>query len=265
MLFWGEVSLLIRTNMTNSDLTDIDPIFSDPRLAAIYDAFDPDRSDLLPYIKIINDLHAKKVIDLGCGTGVFPLLLLEEGVNVIAADPAGASIDIARSKPNADKIEWIVGDAGSLADVSADIVTMTGNAAQAIIEPKQWGMTLDHVSVALKLGGYFIFETRNPHFPAWNRWNKKDSFQSVLVPEIGMVDGWVELIQADLPLVSFRWTYFFHKDSITLTSDSTLRFRSIEEIIKSLSDHGFEVEEVREAPDRPGKEHVIIARNASQS
>lgn len=245
--------------------TGVDPIFSNPRLAAIYDAFDPDRSDLLPYLKIVNDLHVNKVIDLGCGTGIFPLLLMEEGMDVVAVDPAAASIDIARLKPHADKIEWIIGDAGSLADMSADIVTMTGNAVQAIIEPEQWGMTLDHVGVALKPGGRFIFETRNPHFPAWNQWNKKDSFRSVLVPEIGRVDGWVELIKADLPLVSFRWTYFFHKDSTTLTSDSTLRFRSLEEITKSLSDHGFEVEEVREAPDRPGKEHVIIARNVSQS
>jgi SAM-dependent methyltransferase len=246
--------------MTSNNLIDIDPIFSDPRLAAIYDAFDSDRSDLPPYVKIIHDLGVDTVTDLGCGTGVFPLLLLNEGLNVVAVDPAEASIDIARLKPNADKIEWIVGDASSLTSASTDIVTMTGNVVQAIIEPRQWELTLNHVNAALRPGGYFVFEMRNSHFPAWDQWNKRDSFQSVLVPEIGMIDGWVELIKIDQPLVSFRWTYFFHKRGIALTSDSTLRFRSLEEVTKDLNDHSFRIEEVREAPDRPGKEHVIIAR-----
>jgi SAM-dependent methyltransferase len=250
-------------DMANSDSTDIDPIFSDPRLAAIYDAFDPDRSDLLPYVKIINGFSANKVIDLGCGTGVLPLLLLENNVHVIAVDPAKASIDVARLKPNADKIEWIVGDASSLSNVSADVIAMTGNVAQAIIEPGQWKMTLDHIGSALKPGGHLVFETRNPHFQAWKQWNKKDSFQSISVPGIGLVDGWVELTKVDLPLVSFRWTYFFHKDGSTLRSDSTLRFRSLQDIAQDLNEHGFNVKEVREAPDRPGKEYVVIAQAAT--
>lgn len=69
----------------NSKPTGIDPIFSNPRLAAVYNAFDPDRSDLPPYIKIIDDLHAKKVVDLGCGTGALPLLLLENNVQATTA------------------------------------------------------------------------------------------------------------------------------------------------------------------------------------
>lgn len=243
--------------------TGVDPIFSNPRLAAIYDAFDGDRSDLVPYVKLIGDLQAKLVVDLGCGTGVLPLLLSEKGVDVIGVDPAEASIDIARSKPNADKVNWIVGDAGSLSQRDADAVVMTGNVVQAIVEPGRWGMTLEHVNTTLKSGGYLIFETRNPHDKAWENWNRKESFQSISVPDIGQVDGWVELIKADLPLVSFRWTYFFHKDSTTLTSDSTLRFRSLEEITKDLSNHGFDIKEVREAPDRLGKEHVVIARKRS--
>ena len=106
--------------------TNTDPIFSDPRLASIYDAFDPDRDDLLPYIKIIKDLNAKQVIDLGCGTGTLSLLLEKESVHVVAIDPAEASLDIARSKSNADKVEWVVGDASVLPVSTADAVVMTG-------------------------------------------------------------------------------------------------------------------------------------------
>jgi len=45
-----------------------------------------------------------------------------------------------------------------------------------------------------------------------------------------------------------------------VTSDSTLRFRDLQETSKDLKDHSFEAKEVREAPDRPDKEYVVIAR-----
>ncbi|WP_241716032.1 hypothetical protein [Sulfoacidibacillus ferrooxidans] len=61
-------------------------------------------------------------------------------------------------------------------------------------------------------------------------------------------------------LVSFRWTYVFESDGAIITSDSTLRFSSYEEISNSLKDVGLTLEEVRDAPDRPGRELVFIAR-----
>jgi hypothetical protein len=60
-------------------------------------------------------------------------------------------------------------------------------------------------------------------------------------------------------LVSFRYTFRFG-DGTVLTSDSTLRFRTRPEIEASLAAAGFAVREVRQAPDRPGKEFVVIAR-----
>jgi hypothetical protein len=45
-----------------------------------------------------------------------------------------------------------------------------------------------------------------------------------------------------------------------LTSDSTLRFRSETEICDSLQGLGYVVEEIRDAPDRPGRELVFLAR-----
>ena len=48
-----------------------------------------------------------------------------------------------------------------------------------------------------------------------------------------------------------------------LTSDSTLRFRSRDELATSLIAAGLVVDEVRDAPDRPGREFVFIARRAT--
>jgi hypothetical protein len=47
-----------------------------------------------------------------------------------------------------------------------------------------------------------------------------------------------------------------------LTSDSTLRFRQRDEVAASLTAAGYLVDEVREAPDRPGRELVFIGRRA---
>ncbi len=81
-----------------------DDLFEHPRLAAVYDALDPDRSDLNVYAAIVTELGAQLVLDMGCGTGTFALMLAERGVDVVGLDPAGASLDVARGKPGAERV-----------------------------------------------------------------------------------------------------------------------------------------------------------------
>ena len=66
-----------------------------------------------------------------------------------------------------------------------------------------------------------------------------------------------------LPFVSFRDTYRFRADGTVVTSDSTLQFRSRDELESSLLTAGYRVLDVREAPDRPGREFVFIAERAT--
>jgi hypothetical protein len=66
------------------------------------------------------------------------------------------------------------------------------------------------------------------------------------------------------PLVSFRSTNTFEADDLVLISDSTLRFHTREEVEQALAATGFGVEEVRDAPDRPGSELVFLARANQQ-
>jgi hypothetical protein len=60
--------------------------------------------------------------------------------------------------------------------------------------------------------------------------------------------------------VTLRQSYEFASDGTVLTSDSTLRFRDRDELERALARTGFTVDEVRDAPDRPGRELVFIAR-----
>lgn len=239
-----------------------DAAFEHPRLAAIYDALNPDRSDLDVYVGIAGELGAARVLDVGCGTGTFALLLADRGFEVTGVDPAGASLDVARAKPGADRVRWIHGDATGLPPMQLDLATMTGNVAQAIVDPDDWSGTLRGIHDALRPDGHLVFETRDPSYRGWEEWNRADSYTVTEIDGVGVVESWVELTRVDLPLVSFRGTCAFAADGVVLTSDSTLRFRERDEVAADLVAHGYAVDDVRDAPDRPGREFVFFATPA---
>jgi SAM-dependent methyltransferase len=239
-----------------------DAIFEHPRLAPIYDALDPDRSDLDAYTAMAGEFGARQILDLGCGTGVLALLLSRRGFEVTGVDPAAGSLDVARAKAGASKVRWVDGDATAIPAMRADLALMTGNAAQAVVDERQWVETLDGVRNALRPGGRFVFETRDPESRAWEGWTEARTRTMSEVPGVGAVERWVELTEVSLPLVSFRWTYVFASDGQVLTSDSTLRFPSRSEVQESLAASGYALDEVRDAPDRPGREFVFVARRA---
>jgi SAM-dependent methyltransferase len=237
-----------------------DAIFEDARLVAIYDGLEGGRGDLDVYAAIVAEFGAGRVLDVGCGTGTFALLLAAGGVAVTGVDPAGGALAVARAKPGAERIRWIHGDARALPPMQVDMVTMTGNVAQAIVEPADWDATLRGAFQALRPGGQLVFESRDPAARAWQEWNRAASYRVTELPAVGAIETWVELTDVSGQLVSFRWTFVFAADGAVLTSESTLRFRPRAEIEAALRGHGFQIEDVRGAPDRPGREFVFLAR-----
>jgi ubiquinone/menaquinone biosynthesis C-methylase UbiE len=237
-----------------------DAHFEHPRLVSLYEALDPDRSDLEVYAVIADQLGARRVLDVGCGTGTFALLLAARGLEVTAVDPAAGSLEVARAKPGADRVRWIHADATALPPLQVDLATMTANVAQAIVDPSDWEATLQGIRTALRPGGQLVFETRDPARRAWLEWTRASTHQSTHLPAVGTVETWVDVVAVEGPLVTFRSTFRFASDGATMTSDSTLRFRHRDEVAAQLEANGYRVEEVRDAPDRPGRELVFLAR-----
>ena len=243
----------------------VDAVFAEPRLAQIYDASDPDRGDLDAYRAMAVEFGAGSVLDIGCGTGSLACRLALLGKNVTGLDPAAASLDVARRKPGADRVRWIEGDATGLPPMQVDLVTMTGNVAQVFLTDEGWTATLRAARSALRPGGILAFEVRDPAREAWREWNREQSHRRVELPGGGAVETWVDLTDVGSSLVSFRQTFVFVDRGAVLISDSTLRFRERNEITDSLRAAGLTLEEIRDAPDRPGLELVFIARRLDQN
>jgi SAM-dependent methyltransferase len=237
-----------------------DATFEDPRLARVYDPLDPDRRDLDAYAALVVELGMRTVLDVGCGTGTFACLLASRGIEVVGVDPAAASLDVARAKPGADAVRWLLGDATTLPPLQVDGAFMTGNVAQVFTGDDEWAATLAAVRRSLHPGGWFVFETRVPAARAWERWTPADTRAVVDVPDVGEVESWTDVTDVTGDLVTFRSTTVFRRADLTLESVSTLRFRDRPTVTASLLAEGFEVVEVRDAPDRPGREHVFLAQ-----
>lgn len=237
-----------------------DALFSEPRLAELYDPLDPDRSDLDVYVAMAAEFGAESVVDIGCGTGTLACLLAQRGLTVTGVDPVAASLVVARRKPGADRVTWLHTDGTAVPPLGADLVSMTGNVAQVFVTDQEWAAVLHAVRRALRPGGRLVFESRDPARKPWLAWNRGQTYRRVDIPGIGPIQTWIDPTGAGGGLVSFRSTVVFATDGAVLTSDSTLRFRERAELTGSLASAGLLVDEVRDAPDRPGREFVFIAR-----
>ena len=140
---------------------------------------------------------------------------------------------------------------------------MTGNVAQVFLADDEWHDTLVGAHRSLRPTGRLVFETRDPARRGWEEWNRDDSFARTEIAGVGAVQTWVDVVEVSLPLVSFRSVFHFERSDETLISTSTLRFRDLDEIDAALQATGFDLLEVRDAPDRPGREFVAIAAAVS--
>ena len=62
-------------------------------------------------LALLGDVRGKRVLDLGCGTGVLARRLLRLGAHVVGADGSGEFLERARRRQGGESIEWAVVDA----------------------------------------------------------------------------------------------------------------------------------------------------------
>ncbi|QFZ22309.1 class I SAM-dependent methyltransferase [Saccharothrix syringae] len=209
-------------------------------------------------------LSADAVLDVGCGTGALLAAARAAGHpgRLVGLDPDPAMLALARRYAD---VEWVAGHLGAVAfDGEFDLVVMAGHVFQVFLTDDEVRGQFTAVRRALRPGGRYAFETRNPGARAWERWTPEHGTD--VVGEHGepvrvehrvesVVDGLVRLSETyrgpDWPEPRVEW--------------ATLRFTTAEQVDALLAETGFEVLERHGSWDRgpftaTSREIITIAR-----
>lgn len=216
-----------------------------PSLVAVYDVECAGRHDHDFYLRLAENVDARSVVDIGCGTGVFASDLAKRGVRVIGIDPAAAMLDAAEKRECSHTVRWIHGHTDALPSGATDLAVMMGHVAQYFVDDDEWLRSLEHVHRILSEGGHLTFETRNPSLDWAQRWTRKNTIATHPHPDGGEFTSWVEVVSVAGPPESYAMTHEGHKllpDGRHLVTKETLRFRNEYEIATSLDLAGFDVE-----------------------
>ncbi len=202
----------------------VDRLFSEPRLADLYDAFCAGRPDFDFYLPLV--MSAESVLDVGCGTGELLRLARTQGHRgrLCGIDPAGAMLEVAR---RCRDVEWVLGDLSSVDWQSEfDLVVMTGHAFQVFVEDLQLRTALDAIRSALTKDGRFVFETRNPSVKGWEAWVPQNA---VTIRHDGMQVTMAHQVETPIvgDIVSFSATFSSPSWDASIVSRSTLRFLDV--------------------------------------
>lgn len=209
------------------------------------------------------------MLDVGCGTG---RLLRRASVDghrgrLVGLDPAAAMLVEARRRDT--EVEWVLGDLRTR-DWCAefDLVVMTGHAFQVLVCEEELRTSLRAVRRALRPGGRFVFETRNPAARAWETWTPEGA------RTVTGVDGDAVRVSHDVegPVagdrVTFTETYACDSWPAPAVSRTTLRFLAPDALSAFLHEAGLIVADQygdwTGTPVTPAAPEIItVARRAS--
>lgn len=236
--------------------------FTDPRLVAVYDLWDPVRTDTPFYVDLATELAASSVVDVGCGTGYLACELARHGHRVTGVDPSRPMLDVARRRPNGNLVRWIDGDASRLGDDEYDLAVMTGHVAQIIADDEDWRLTLAAIRRALRPGGRLAFESRDPAARGWEAWTPETSRRVLDGGELGTIEVWSQSTVVRGERVSSDLHYRFASSGEVLISHGEFRFRPRADLTRSLTEVGFSVQHVfgdhQRGPVKDGSPELVF-------
>ena len=157
---------------------------------------------------------------------------------MMGIDPDEAMLSRAMNRPGGDRVDWVLGTSRSIPTTSADLVIMSGNVAMHILR-NDWHQALHDISRGLRLDGLLVFETRNPLFAEWRRWNHPPT-------ERDTVAGRLRTSLATTPpdehgVVTMRCDNEFLEDGAVSPREQPLQFRSLNTITNDLAAAGLKV------------------------
>ena len=119
-----------------------------------------------------------RVLDLGCGTGLFALGLHARGYQLTGLDTSERMLDIARRRIERDEvdIELLQGDMRAFeVDQRFDAAVATGDMINHLLEEQDLADCLGCVHDAISPGGAFVFDVNNELIYLSQLWNCVDA------------------------------------------------------------------------------------------
>lgn len=207
----------------------------------VYDQINQWGKDDEFFLALLKKLSIDKLADLGCGTARLTSHFAKAGYRIIAINPNEEAIEYAKSKKCTGDVTWVVGDSSNLQENTFDAVIMTANVAQVFLTDKSWQQTISDVYRALKPGGHFIFDTRNPLAKVWEQWEKDRSPDFAVDHKSGeKLEVWTECEGFVEDVYTFYETVKNARtDEVLIHKKMQLKFRTQEEIEESLQRAGF--------------------------
>ena len=184
--------------------------------------------------------HYGSALDLACGTGRLTIALAKSGLCCVGIDASDPMLGHARTKSEGFDISYQQGDMRDFQlNQKFDLITMAGNAFQALLTDDDQGRLLLCVRAHLNPDGVFAFNTRN------------------LIPDemrATTYEFWHDFTDPKGQLVKVCWKQIYNpsKDTVCYTTKRVwpgaetitnieLRFTSLEALEKKLEALGFEV------------------------
>jgi len=213
----------------------------DARLVELYDDDNPDGSDHDFYRQVADEIDARTILDIGCGTGMLTVSFARAGRTVVGIDPSPNMLTYATKRANGQSVRWILGDSRDIPAEPFDYAVMTGNVAQHI-GGSDWERTLTDIREALRDGGVLAFESRNPQARAWEKWAAGEP--TIRDTANGPLREWCEVNETEPGQIVLTAHNVFDDSREHSTEQLTLAFRERKLIEKQLRDAGFVVDGV---------------------
>ncbi|MFA7335538.1 MAG: class I SAM-dependent methyltransferase [Candidatus Obscuribacterales bacterium] len=118
----------------------------------------PDLSYIPRIAEELNKSGAKRVLDLGCGSGWLAVYLARQGFEVVGVDVSAQAINLANTWASQEdlKISFEVGDASQLQYQAGSFDAVVANSIFEHFPIKQAQLLTDKINSMLKVGGVFV-------------------------------------------------------------------------------------------------------------